>query len=145
MAILKTEQHNRIGQMAWLAEAGCGMHYELVFKAPKATAVQSGDVLLMGQLPSRCKVIKMEVYTTALAAGTADVGIIKDGAMVQPFVEAVDVSAEKHTITQKLGAFKFAPVEDVLDMGVVFKAGLTIPKDGEIRVLVTYRNAQPME
>lgn len=145
MAILTTEQRNRNKQLPWLAESGCGMEAELVLKATKPMTVQANDILLMGQLPSRCKVIKMEVYSTALGSGTADVGLIQNGAMKQAFVEGVNLSAEAMTTTQKLGAFKFAPVEDVLEVGVVFKAGLTIPKDGEIRVLVKYRNAQPME
>ena len=99
----------------------------------------------MGQLPANCKVTSMDVYTTAVGTGTVDVGLVKNSAMAQAFVEAVDISAEKYTNMQKLGAFKYTPSDTATDVGVLFKAGLTIPANAEIRVIMRYRNTQPLE
>ena len=145
MAILKTEQYNKVKQAADCVEGGCGMVYEFFYKPQAAQAITNGDILLMGRLPANCKVISMDVYTTAVGTGTVDVGLIKNSAMAQAFVEAVDISAERFTNTKKLGAFKYAPSDTATDVGVLFKAGLTIPANAEIRVIMRYRNTQPLE
>ena len=66
MAILKTEQYNKVKQAADCVEGGCGMVYEFFYKPQAAQAITNGDILLMGQLPANCKVISMDVYTTAV-------------------------------------------------------------------------------
>ena len=100
MAILKTEQYNKVKQAADCVDGGSGMVYEFFYKPQAAQAITNGDILLMGQLPANCKVISMDVYTTAVGTGTVDVGLIKNSAMAQAFVEAVDISAEKFTNTK---------------------------------------------
>ena len=52
MAILKTEQYNKVKQAADCVEGGSGMVYEFFYKPQAAQAVSNGDILLMGQLPA---------------------------------------------------------------------------------------------